>query len=91
MTVLGTPPGIPDNSSFPASINDLGDIVGTSNDADGSPRPAYWSTKSPSSAQLLDFNGYVGVANKVNNLRMVVGGYWSDTCPQSCAAAAQLR
>jgi probable HAF family extracellular repeat protein len=91
MTVLGTPPGIPDNSSFPAAINDLGDIVGTSYDADGSPRPAYWSTKSPSSGQLLDFSGYVGVANKVNNLRMVVGGYWSDTCPQGCAAAARLR
>lgn len=91
MTVLGTPPGIPDNSSFPASINDLGDIVGTSYDADGSPLPAYWSTKSPSSAQLLDFNGYFGVANKVNNLRMVVGGYWSDTCPQGCAAAVQLH
>jgi probable HAF family extracellular repeat protein len=91
MKVLGTPPGIPDNSSYPASINNWGDIVGTSFDADGNPQPAYWTSKNLSSAMLLDFGGYVGAANKVNDLRMVVGGYWSDKCPQGCAAAAQLR
>lgn len=91
MKLLTMPPGIPDNSSFPASINDLGDIVGSSYDADGNPLPSYWSTKNPSSATLLDFDGHVGVANKVNDLRIVVGGYWSDSCPQGCAAAARLR
>ena len=91
ITVLSTPAGLPENSSSAASINDLGDIVGTSYDVDGNSLPTYWSTKDPSSAQLLDFNGHFGLANKVNNFRMVVGGYWSDTCPQGCAAAVQLR
>jgi len=91
MTVMGTPPGIPDNSSYPASINDLGDIVGTSYDAEGNPLPAYWSTKEPGAGELLDFDGNFGVANKVNNLRTVVGGYWSDTCANGCAAAMQFR
>ena len=91
MSILGAPPGIADNSSHPAAINDLGDVVGTSYDADGNPLPAYWSTKTPNLAYLLDFNGLFGVANKINNLRMVVGTYWSDTCANGCAAAMQFR
>ena len=91
MTVLGTPPGMPSYSTYPTSINDLGDIVGNSYDAEWNPVPVYWSTKNPGSAQFLDFEGYFGVAYKVNNLRMVAGGYWSDTCPQGCAAAMQFR
>ena len=75
----------------PAAINDLGDIVGTTYDADYNPTPTLWSTKDPNSVQALDFHGYFGVANRVNDFRTVAGGYWSDNCPQGCAAAAQLR
>jgi hypothetical protein len=31
---------------------------------------------------------YFGVANKE---KIVVGGYWSDSCPQGCAVAMQIR
>lgn len=92
VTVLRTLSGLPGSYGDPAAINDLGDIVGTTYDPpDYNSVPTLWSAGNPDFVQALDFQGYFGVANKVNDFRIVVGGYWSDSCPQGCAAATQIR
>ena len=50
-----------------------------------------WNAGKPAFVQALDFQGHFGVANKVNDFRIVVGGYWSDSCAQGCAVAIQIR
>lgn len=70
----------------------LGDIVGTTYDPpDYNPPATLWSTKDPNFAQALDFKGFFGGAYRVNDFRFVAGAYWSDKCPNSCAAVVQLH
>jgi len=90
LTVLGM---LSPNSVAEANaINDRGDIVGvTYSPPDYVPVPTLWSTKDPSFVQTLNFGGHNGVANKINNFGAIVGEYWSDECPNGCAAAAQLQ
>ena len=72
------------------SINDLGDIVGCGNDADGNWFAARWRTKDPKSVGLVGFPGTWSEALHVNNNRIAVGHYGSDTVQEN-AVAVQLR
>lgn len=92
LTVLRTLSGLQQGYADIEGMNDLGDIVGTTSDPpDYNPVATLWSTRDRTFVQALDFQGYFGVAYKVNEFRFVTGGYWSDNCPNSCAAVVQLR
>ena len=56
-------------------INDAGDIVGASNDAEWNWPAARWSTKDPNFVQVLGFPGDWSIVFKVNNNGIAVGGY----------------
>jgi probable HAF family extracellular repeat protein len=73
------------------SINNLGDIVGCSFDADGNLQATHWSTQDPSFIEVLPFPGpgIFSWAQKVNDRRIVVGNY-SDFITDYMAAV-QLR
>jgi probable HAF family extracellular repeat protein len=71
-------------------INDRGDIVGYSMKADGNSLATLWSARDPHSVEVLGFPGTWSWAIKVNNNRIAVGSYGSDTIPQN-AAGWQFR
>jgi probable HAF family extracellular repeat protein len=75
LIVLPTLSGLPQGWNDANGINDLGDIVGDSNDADGHWFAARWSSKDPSFIQVLGFPGDWSSANKVNNFGIATGGY----------------
>jgi hypothetical protein len=62
-------------------INDLGDIVGDYWDDNGygADHAARWSTRDPNFIESLGFPGTWSWATKVNNNRIAVGSYSSDT------------
>jgi probable HAF family extracellular repeat protein len=66
--------------------NDLGDIVGDSYDANGNDIATRWTAKDPNSIDLLGFPGTWSFAEKVNNPRIAVGAFGSDTIPEDVAA-----
>jgi hypothetical protein len=67
-------------------INDVGDIVGASNDADWNWLGTRWSTKDPNFAQVLGFPGNWSEAFKVNNSRIAVGVYLNDASQEDVVA-----
>jgi uncharacterized membrane protein len=69
-------------------INDVGDVVGVSNDARGHWLATRWLTSDPSTAKVLGFPGQWSQAMQVNNLRIAVGTYGSDGGPQQAVAVA---
>jgi len=66
-------------------INDGGDIVGDSYDANGDDLATRWRSKNPNSIQKLGFPGTWSFAEQVNNDRYAVGSYGSDTIPENVA------
>ncbi|MGO9337277.1 MAG: hypothetical protein ACLPY1_07210 [Terracidiphilus sp.] len=73
-----------------SGINASGDIVGDSYDAAGNDLAALWSTKDPSFVQVLGFPGTWSFAQKVNDNRIALGAYGSDTITEDMAAV-QIR
>ncbi len=69
-------------------INDLGDIVGVSNDADGNSLATRWTTSNPTKPKVLGFPGAWSQAFQVNNLGIAVGEYGVGDGPQQAAAVA---
>ena len=67
-------------------INDLGDIVGASNDANGNWLATRWVTRDPSTAKVLGFPGDGSDAYGVNNLGIAVGMYTSGDQPERAVA-----
>ena len=59
-------------------INDLGDVVGDSWDANGNDVAVVWNLKMPNTVQSLGLPDAWNVATKVNDLRMVVAFYAPD-------------
>jgi hypothetical protein len=72
-------------------INDLGDIVGGSWDADYNFVAVRWSTKDPTFVEPLGFPGDSSLAFKVNDQRIATGLYRGGTCAHRCVAAVQIR
>jgi uncharacterized membrane protein len=68
-----------------SGINDGGDIVGNSYDAEFNQCATRWSHNDPTFIQLLGFPGTWNLAQKVNDDRMAVGAYGSDTVPENIA------
>ena len=90
LTVLSTLSGLPQGWNVAWGINDLADIVGVSNDAEGNWFAARWSTRDPNLVRVLGLPGTWSEAFKVNNNRIAAGAYGSDTI-QEDVAAVQLR
>ena len=67
-------------------INDRGDIVGDSYDANGNDLATLWRTGHPNSIEVLGFPGTWNFALKVNDNRVAAGAYGSDTIPENVAA-----
>lgn len=67
-------------------INDPGDIVGDSYDANGNDIATLWRTRDPNSIEVLGFPGTWNFALKVNDNRVAAGAYGSDTIPENVAA-----
>ena len=78
LTVLPTLSGLPQGWNMAWGINDVGDIVGVSNDADWNWLGTLWSTRDPNFAQVLGFPGNWSEAFKVNNSHIAVGVYLND-------------
>jgi uncharacterized membrane protein len=88
LTVLATLSGLPQGWNVAWGINDIGDVVGVSNDADGSWLGTRWKTKDPSTAMVLGFPGDWSVGYAVNNFGIAVGTYGIGADPQQAAAVA---
>jgi probable HAF family extracellular repeat protein len=89
LTVLASPPGPPYSEAM--GINDRGDIVGYTYDANWNSFAARWRAKDPTFVQLLDFPGAGSPgawswAFKVNDSGIAVEAYGSDTIPENVAA-----
>jgi probable HAF family extracellular repeat protein len=89
LTLLATPPGSPYSEAM--GINDRGDIVGYSYDANWNTFAAQWSAKDPAFVRLLGFPGAGSPgawswAFKVNDNRIAVEAYGSDTILENVAA-----
>jgi|SRR5208282_1271900 len=69
-------------------VNDLGDIVGVSNDADGNWLATRWTTSNPTNPKVLGFPGDWSQAFQVNNFGIAVGEYGVGDGPQQAAAVA---
>ncbi|MGA2363417.1 MAG: hypothetical protein ABSG73_13280 [Candidatus Aminicenantales bacterium] len=67
-------------------INDVGDIVGDSYDANWNWFATRYSTQDPSFIKVLGFPGTWSWAYRVNNNHIAVGSYGSDTIPENTAA-----
>jgi probable HAF family extracellular repeat protein len=90
LIVLPTLSGLPEGWNDANGINDRGDIVGDSNDADGNWLAARWRTKHTNFIQVLGFPGDWSTANKVNNYGIATGGYGIGDNPER-AVAVQFR
>jgi uncharacterized membrane protein len=88
LTVLPTLLGEPAGWSTAWYINDLGDVVGQSVDADGNSLATRWLTKDPSFVKAIGFPGDTSQALQVNNFGIVVGSYSSGGGPDQAFAAA---
>jgi probable HAF family extracellular repeat protein len=86
LTVLPTLSGLLQGWNVAWGINDLGDIVGVSNDADGNWFAARWSTRKTNFVRVLGFPGTWSEAFKVNNNRIAAGAYGSDSIQEDVAA-----
>ena len=86
VTRLATLTGPEQGLAFAWAINDSGDIVGESYDADGNDLATLYNAKDPSFIKVLGFPGTGSYAMGVNNNHIAVGTYWSDTIPPSMAA-----
>jgi probable HAF family extracellular repeat protein len=83
LTLLTTLTGSEQGWAEANGINDRGDIVG---DDWSSGTATRWSTRDPSFIEVLGFPGTWSWAEKVNNNRIAVGAYGSDTIPENIAA-----
>jgi probable HAF family extracellular repeat protein len=83
---LTTLSGTPEGWNWALDINDLGDIVGASNDADGNWLATRWMTRDPSTAKVLGFPGDGSDAFGVNNLGIAVGMYTIGNNPERAVA-----
>lgn len=90
LTLLPNPWGLPQGDTA-ESINDLGDIVGASWDANYNFHAVRWSTKDTTFVKLLGLPGDWSLADSVNNLGIASGTYAGGTCANECVAAAKFR
>jgi uncharacterized membrane protein len=90
LTLLPNLWGLPQGDTA-EGINDLGDIVGGSWDADYNFVAVRWSTKDPTFVEPLGFPGDSSLAFKVNDQRIATGLYRGGTCAHRCVAAVQIR
>lgn len=90
LTLLPNPWGHP-NGDTAEGINDAGDIVGGSWDDNGNVVAARWTTKDPTSVQLLGFPGDWSLAFRVNEFGIATGTYGGGQCTNECVAAVQFR
>jgi len=94
VTILPTLGGYLTGLGDGEGINDVGDIVGGSTDANGNYYATAWSTKDPSFAPRLlrspHHSGSWSWANRVNDYGIAVGSYGNDDVPEN-AAAWKLR
>jgi uncharacterized membrane protein len=75
-------------------INDLGDVVGDSYDANGNDVATVWSLKTPNTLQSLALPGAWNWAFKVNDHRLVVAFYapdWTQEYVNENVVAVQLH
>jgi len=90
VTILPTLGGYLSGLGDGEGINDVGDIVGGSTDADGNYYATDWSTKNLNAPPILlpipPQPGNWSWANKVNNYGVVAGSYGSETVPENTAA-----
>ena len=89
LALLATPPGSPYSEAM--GINDRGDIVGYTYNANWNSFAAQWSAKDPTFVRLLGFPGADSPgawswAFKVNDNRIAVEAYGSDTILENVAA-----
>ena len=90
VTMLPTLAGYQTGAGDGEGINDLGDIVGGSTDADGNYFATRWSTKGPHFVPMLlsaptSPDGW-SWATKVNNEGVVAGSYGNDNVPEDTVA-----
>jgi probable HAF family extracellular repeat protein len=89
VTVLPTLGGYLFGAGDGEGINDVGDIVGGSTDADGNYYATAWSTKDPNFAPKLLPSprrpGSWSWASKVNHYGIVSGSYGNETVPENAA------
>ncbi len=82
LTVLPTLSGLMQGWNWAYGINDAGEIVGVSNDADWYSLATRWSAKDPGLVHVLGFPGNSNVAMHVNNGGVAVGGYSVSGSPE---------
>ena len=85
---LATLSGMEEGLNMALSINQSGDIVGVTNDANGNWQATHWLTTDPGNAQALGFPGDWSEAIGVNNFGIVVGTYGVGDGPEQAAAVA---
>ncbi len=94
VTILPTLGGYLSGLGDGEGINDVGDIVGGSTDANGNYYATAWSTKDPNFTPRLlrspHHSGSWSWANRVNDYGIAVGSYGNDDVPEN-AAAWKLR
>ena len=88
LTVLATLSGLLQGWNVAWGINDVGDVVGVSNDADWNWLATRWKTKDPSKAVVLGFPGDWSTGYAVNNFGIAVGTYGVGENPEQAAAVA---
>ena len=88
LTELGTLSGTETGWNTAWSINQNGDIVGVSNDANGNSLATHWLTRDPENPQVLGFPGDWSTAIGVNNFGIAVGTYGVGDNPEQAAAVA---
>jgi len=90
VTILPTLGGYLTGMGDGEGINDVGDIVGGSTDANGNYYATAWSTKDldavPRLLPTASHSGSWSWANRVNNYGLVVGSYGNDDVPENAAA-----
>ncbi|HVN03243.1 MAG TPA: hypothetical protein VMT86_02430 [Bryobacteraceae bacterium] len=89
LTLLPNPWGLPQGDTA-EGINDAGDIVGASWDADYNFVAVRWTTKDPTFVAPLGFPGDWSLAYQVNELGIATGTYGGGTCANECVAAVQF-
>jgi probable HAF family extracellular repeat protein len=90
VTILPTLGGYLSGVGDGEGINDVGDIVGGSTDANGNYYATRWSTKDPKFVPALlpspPLPGSGSWATKVNNLGVATGSYWNESVIENTAA-----
>ena len=88
LTELATLSGTETGWNIAWSINQNGDIVGVSNDANGNSLATHWLTRDPGNPQALGFPGDWSTAIGVNNFGIAVGTYGIGDNPEQAVAVA---